>query len=280
MNAIVLSCAIDGLAWSHSEYAPSAFSSVAVTVGMILVVACLCVPVLASGQVLTGALIGTVKDERGGILSGATVRVSSRALIGGPATITSNEQGQIRFSALPPGTYRIEVELSGFAPYREGDRRRGNGVSYRNAQQRRRNAFRVRIPEEHSQSPLQHVRFAQSGTGNLTNLTVERHRQHISAFGSGNENLFLIDGTNFTCPCAGVSRAEPSVDVIQEVQVQSVGVSAEYGNIQGTVFNVLTKQGGDRFQYDASYYGQPLRSPASPSCGLSRTILPTRLKKR
>jgi hypothetical protein len=79
----------------------------------------------------------------------------------------------------------------------------------------------------------------------------------ISAFGSGgNENLFLIDGTNFTCPCAGVSRAEPSVDVIQEVQVQSVGVSAEYGNIQGTVFNILTKQGGDRFQYNASYYGQ------------------------
>ena len=79
----------------------------------------------------------------------------------------------------------------------------------------------------------------------------------VSAFGSsGNENLFLIDGTNFTCPCAGVSRAEPSVDVIQEVQVQSVGVSAEYGNIQGSVFNVVTRQGGERYQYDASYYGQ------------------------
>jgi outer membrane receptor protein involved in Fe transport len=46
------------------------------------------------------------------------------------------------------------------------------------------------------------------------------------------------------------------VDVIQEVQVQSVGVSAEYGNIQGTVFNVVTKQGSNRFQSDASYYLQ------------------------
>ena len=87
----------------------------------------------------------------------------------------------------------------------------------------------------------------------------------VSAFGSGgNENLFLIDGTNFTCPCAGVSRAEPSVDVIQEIQVQSVGVSAEYGNIQGTVFNVVTKQGGDRFRYDASYYGQPSSLTSQP----------------
>ena len=45
----------------------------------------------------------------------------------------------------------------------------------------------------------------------------------------------------------GVSRAEPSVDVIQEIQIQSVGASAEFGNIQGAVFNVITKQGSDRF---------------------------------
>src|SRR5262249_34582585 len=87
----------------------------------------------------------------------------------------------------------------------------------------------------------------------------------VSAFGSGgNENLFLIDGTNFTCPCAGVSRAEPSVDIIQEVEVQSVGVSAEYGNIQGTVFNVITRQGGNRFLYDTSYYGQSSSLTAQP----------------
>jgi hypothetical protein len=64
----------------------------------------------------------------------------------------------------------------------------------------------------------------------------------VSAFGSGvNENAFLIDGTNFTCPCQGVSRAEPSVDVIQEIHVQSTGASVEFGNIQGAVFN---RQGG------------------------------------
>ena len=66
----------------------------------------------------------------------------------------------------------------------------------------------------------------------------------VSVFGSAvNENLFLIDGTNFTCPCQGVSRAEPSVDVIKEVQVQATGASVEYGNIQGGVFNVVTKRG-------------------------------------
>jgi hypothetical protein len=41
-------------------------------------------------------------------------------------------------------------------------------------------------------------------------------------------------------------------------------VSAEFGNIQGTVFNVLTKQGGDRFLYDASYFGQPSALTSQP----------------
>jgi hypothetical protein len=87
----------------------------------------------------------------------------------------------------------------------------------------------------------------------------------VSAFGGGgNENLFLIDGTNFTCPCSGVARAEPSVDVIQEVQVQSVGVSAEYGNIQGTVFNVVTRQGSNQLRGDASYFGQTAGLTSQP----------------
>ena len=49
----------------------------------------------------------------------------------------------------------------------------------------------------------------------------------ISAFGSGtNENQYLLDGMNTTCPCSGVARTEPGVDFIHEVQVSSVGTSA------------------------------------------------------
>ena len=61
------------------------------------------------------------------------------------------------------------------------------------------------------------------------------------------------------------SRArEPGVDFIQEVQVQAVGASAEFGNLQGAVINVVTKQGGERFSYDASYYGQASALTSQP----------------
>ena len=62
-----------------------------------------------------------------------------------------------------------------------------------------------------------------NGTGNT-----------VSAPGSGvNENAFLLDGTDFTCPCSGGAVAEPGIDAIQEVQVQTVGASAEFDDIQG-----------------------------------------------
>jgi len=104
----------------------------------------------------------------------------------------------------------------------------------------------------------------------------------ISAFGSGtNENQFLFDGTNFTCPCNGVARAEPGTDFIQEIQIQSVGASAEFGNVQGAVINIISRQGGERFLYDASYYGQtagltsqpvllPLTAPLTGKSGYER----------
>jgi hypothetical protein len=243
----------------------------------------------AAAQGLTGALVGTVKDEQGAALAGALVRVSSSALIGGSLTVTTNDKGQLRFPVLTPGTYAVDIELTGFAPYHEDGLSIGAGSTLARTAvlkvagiaesvvvegggsriEARSSGFETRIGLDYLQaiptrrfSMFDAIRTApgvsptspSSGTVNT-----------VSAFGSGgNENLFLIDGTNFTCPCAGVSRAEPSVDVIQEMQVQSVGVSAEYGNIQGTVFNVVTKQGGDRFRYDASYYGQPASLTSQP----------------
>ena len=57
----------------------------------LLAAACVLQPHVVPAQGLTGALIGTVKDAQGGVLTGAVVRVSSPALIGGSATLTTNE---------------------------------------------------------------------------------------------------------------------------------------------------------------------------------------------
>ena len=85
----------------------------------LVLIACLLLQRAPSAQSLTGALIGSVKDAQGGVLPGATVRVSSPALVGGEELQTTNDKGQMRFSVLAPGTYSLDVEMPGFAALHE-----------------------------------------------------------------------------------------------------------------------------------------------------------------
>ena len=243
---------------------------------------CVLLPAVAAAQGLTGTLSGTVTDPQGGVLAGALVRISSPALIGGQMTQPTGERGQLRFAALPPGTYILDIELPGFAPYRLDDIRIGVGgtlnvrVQLRLANVTESVAVEGGGPRIDAREPGFETRF---GAEDLDAIPTSRASMFpwirnapgisptspasttvttVSAFGSGtNENKFLFDGTDFTCPCNGIARSEPGIDFIREIHVQSVGASVEYGNVQGAVINVVTKQGGNRFQYDASYYGQP-----------------------
>lgn len=232
-------------------------------------------------QSLTGALIGTVKDTQSAVVPRAVVTITSPALIGRTQTSITNQQGQLRFPALPPGQYTLTVDVPGFAPYREEGLTIGVGATIERTITLSPAAIQESVAVESAGSRLEargsgfETRF---GADDLKAIPTRRFSMFdfiraapgvsptspgsmttnsVSAFGSGtNENSFLIDGTNFTCPCSGEARSEPGVDFIQEVQVQSIGASAEFGNVQGAVINVLTRQGGERFASDASYYGQ------------------------
>ncbi len=79
----------------------------------------------------------------------------------------------------------------------------------------------------------------------------------VSALGSGtNENLFFVDGAEQTSVGSGTGAPPLSTDAIQEVQVITAGASAEYGNYQGAVFNIVTRQGGNDWRFAASYFNQ------------------------
>jgi hypothetical protein len=261
---------------------------------MLLAAACMFLPSAIAAQGLSGALIGTVRDAQGGVVQGASVRVSSPALIGGEAALVTNEGGQLRFLTLPPGLYALIIERQGFGTYREDAIRIGAGATIERTAvlkvaglaesvvvegagsriEARDSGFGTRFgPDDLKTIPTRRtsmfdfIRAAPgisptspgSGTSGMGTSTT------VSAFGSGtNENQFLFDGTNVTCPCNGVARSEPGVEFIQEVHVQSIGASAEFGNVQGAVINVVTRQGSERFLGDASVYGQTAGLTSQP----------------
>ena len=247
-----------------------------------------------SGQALTGNLVGTVTDAQGGVVTGVHVRVDSPALIGGPLQGITNRRGQLRFPALPPGRYSVRIEHPGFAPYRAAGLTIGAGETIEHVVRLQVGGFalatsvdattsRIEVgnpgfstrfgPDDLAAIPTRRasmfdfIRAAPgiSPTSPASGTTTTGTSTTVSAFGSGtNENTFLIDGTNFTCPCNGVARSEPGIDFIQEVHVQSIGASAEFGSVQGAVINVVMKQGGDRWRGDVAYFGQTAALTSAP----------------
>src|SRR6185369_16375892 len=74
----------------------------------------------AHGQILTGRIIGSIKDDSGGILPGVSVVLTSAtALPGGSKTVVTDDKGEYRFTELTPGTYTLGATLQGFNAYKE-----------------------------------------------------------------------------------------------------------------------------------------------------------------
>lgn len=82
----------------------------------VVLVCLLLVPVAAAGAQGLGAsgdIRGSVTDPAGAVLPGATVTLTDAGR-GITRTATTDAQGSYRFTAVPPASYDLRVEISGF----------------------------------------------------------------------------------------------------------------------------------------------------------------------
>jgi outer membrane receptor protein involved in Fe transport len=71
---------------------------------------------------------------------------------------------------------------------------------------------------------------------------------------SGSENQFTIDGVATNSLLSGHSRQNAAFEYLQEVQVKTVGIPAEFGGALGGVISAVTKSGGNTFRGEGHYY--------------------------
>jgi len=100
-----------GAGRAHSEEGMRAMKSVFGLLAGLLLAA-----LPAAAQTAGGTVYGTVTDESGAVLPGATVTLSSEE-IGSRNTVTG-QQGEFRFLNIDPGPYTLSVTISGFATTR------------------------------------------------------------------------------------------------------------------------------------------------------------------
>src|SRR6266436_1268706 len=77
------------------------------TMGVLL----LCLPLFSQGS--SGRILGTVTDQSGGVVAGATVTITDTER-GVTKTLVTNEPGEYNAPTLNPGTYKVRVEAKGF----------------------------------------------------------------------------------------------------------------------------------------------------------------------
>src|SRR5512144_863687 len=61
----------------------------------------------------TGAIVGTVKETTGAVISGAAVKITNAAM-GITREVTSDDSGRYVVESLPVGVYDITAEMVGF----------------------------------------------------------------------------------------------------------------------------------------------------------------------
>jgi carboxypeptidase family protein/TonB-dependent receptor-like protein len=239
----------------------------------------LAVSVPARAQRTTGEIIGTVTDPSNAVLPGVTVTIQGAGISGVPSTVTS-ETGAYRFPALSPGEYTLEFSLQGFSTLRRENIPVGVGavielkVSLQVSSLSETvtvsgaspvvNVSSTTVSTNYNQdwvqaAPIRHFSFfdlVNSAPGVSATSTVGSSTTATTLGSTTNDNVYAIDGTDLSAPTGGTAWPWPNADAIQEIEVLQLGASAEYGNVMGAVFNVVTRQGGNFFHGDATYYGQ------------------------
>ena len=250
----------------------------------------------------TGEVGGSVKDQLGGLLPGAVV-VAEQAGTGLKFTTTSNNAGEYLLAQVPGGTYSFKVTAPSFKQaalaqvevhvggrlrrdftLQVGDssetllvEERIGGVELASAEIKEvvGNRQVVALPLKGRQfldlamlsegvvrPPGGSRGDALQQAGTLVNILGQR---------SGH-NLYLVDGVTVTDEHFNNLVISPSVDSIDEFNIQKTSYAPEFGGKSGAVINVVTKSGNNQFHgsllefvrnnvFDArNYFDSPARA--------------------
>jgi hypothetical protein len=234
----------------------------------------------ASAQLDTGTIVGTVRDQSGAVVPGATVTATQESTAT-TASAVSTDKGQFVFPNLKIGTYSISAELPGFRKSVQ------TGIAL-HVQERVDVDVKIELGNVTEEvvvtgtTELLHTQTADVGYSvdqrQVTDLPLLGRRYSELAFlttgvvsapggltGRGEDGLFNVNGNlatwnNFILDGGDNNSAstnlqerstevvQPPVDALEEFRVQTRTYSAEFGKAAGAVINASIKQGSNAFK--------------------------------
>ncbi len=239
----------------------------------------------------TGKIAGKVTDKQNGQpMPGVNVLIEGTTM--GAA---SGADGSFVILNIPPGTYNVRFSMVGYeSTLIEGVRVEIDQTSMVNVQLST-TALAVGEVVVTAQRPIV-VKDVSSSviniqTKNIETLPVqtvsevlylqagiERGNSGILVRGGGaNQTIYMVDGFRLNDERSNYPYSAVSLASAKDIQVQTGGFNAEYGNVRSGIVNIITKD-GDRDRYSATInvnYGPPQQkhfgiSPYDPNSYFNR----------
>ncbi len=241
----------------------------------------------AGAQQFTGGVRGLVRDANG-VVPGVTVTLTNEATNISREVVT-NEVGQYNFPAVPPGTYTLKSQITGYktfeskgltvgtqqfvtldvtlavggieesitvtgqSPLIDTSTASTGGVLDRQALESLpspgRNAFLIGITIP-TFTPVGDPQF---------NRQQDQSNASIVSLGGGGirANNYILDGVPIT-ELRGRAVLNPTIEAVEEVKVQVHTYDSEMGRTGGGVFNVTAKSGTNNYHGSGFYQTRPV----------------------
>ena len=235
----------------------------------------------SQAQERTGTITGVLTDASGGVLPGVTVTITNNETKRSTVAVTGGD-GVFNARALDPGRYTVKFELSGFAPQEAP-----NVMLLLGSTATVDASLKVGALTEAVQVLAETPLIDTGATTRQRNIPAEefevipkgRSFQALAAAlpsvntgeleggfqvngASAGENNFTVDGVSVVSLINGGQRQDAVFEYLQEVQVKTSGLEAEFGGALGGVISAVTKSGGNTFRGSLFYHytGSALRS--------------------
>ncbi len=244
----------------------------------------------------SGTIHGIVKDESGGTLPGVTATLTSPALQLPQVVAVTDQAGSYRFVDLPPGTYRLRLELSGFATSIRDELILTLGFVARVDETLKVGQLSEAITVS-GQSPVVDVSSTSASVAftkevldavprgrDLQNIfamapgvtqavpdvggSTMAQRQNTSSYGMASQPKLQVEGMNITM---GADQNTPiyfNDNTLEEVQVRTSGNDAEV-SVPGISMVAVMKSGGNTFH---GTYAGAVESPKAQGNNLDDSL--------
>ncbi|MGH9939216.1 MAG: TonB-dependent receptor domain-containing protein, partial [Blastocatellia bacterium] len=228
------------------------------------------------GQAVSvGAFEGTIADQNGAVIAGATITASNKAT-GAERTGVTDSGGYYRIAGLTPGVYRVKIEAKGFASQVNEDVTLNVGITLTiNAALKPGGTAETVIVNAGDAPLIETSKTELAGVVNnreIENLPLNGRsfsglailipgarptgsydptKQRVAVFsinGSSGRNVnTTVDGGDNKDNTVGGIVMQFSLEGVQEYKLETQRFSAASGRSEGAALNVISKSGSNRF---------------------------------